>query len=49
MINTNIKLETENMSMYEFARWASLLEAVELIASKCSFIPLKYKYEVTKD
>lgn len=29
--NTNIK----NISMYEFARWAALLEAVEIIAEKC--------------
>ena len=24
------------MSVYEFARWASLLEAVDIIANKCS-------------
>lgn len=29
--NTN----TKNISLYEFARWAALLEAVDLIAEKC--------------
>jgi hypothetical protein len=29
--NTN----TKNISMYEFARWAALLEAVDIIAEKC--------------
>ncbi len=29
--NTN----TKSISMYEFARWAALLEAVEIIAEKC--------------
>ncbi len=28
-------LENKNISLYEFARWAALLEAVEIIAEKC--------------
>ncbi len=28
-------LESKNISLYEFARWAALLEAVEIIAEKC--------------
>lgn len=31
-----IDLGKEKMSLYEFARWAGLFEAVELIANKCS-------------
>ena len=29
-------LESKNISLYEFARWAALLEAVEIIAEKCA-------------
>lgn len=35
MSNTII-VGNETMSIYEFARWASLFEAVELIANKCA-------------
>jgi len=31
----NISVGNETMSVYEFARWASLFEAVEIIANKC--------------
>ena len=30
-----VNLGKEKMSVYEFARWAALLEAVDLIANKC--------------
>lgn len=33
-MSPTIKLKNEEMSLYEFARWASLIEAVELIAHK---------------
>lgn len=29
------EINTKNITMYEFARWAALLEAVEIIAEKC--------------
>lgn len=36
MINTDdVNLGKETMSLYEFARWAALYEAVDLIANKC--------------
>ncbi len=35
MPKDTIELGNEQLSVYEFARWAALLEAVELIAGKC--------------
>jgi hypothetical protein len=35
MPNNTIDLGSEQISVYEFARWAALFEAVELIAGKC--------------
>jgi len=35
MFKRTVRLRDESMSVYELARWASLMEAVDLIADKC--------------
>ena len=33
----------KNLSSYEFARWAALIEAVDLIADKCEDLGIKFE------
>lgn len=35
MFKHTVPLRNEKMSVYELARWASLMEAIDLIADKC--------------
>lgn len=41
-METNNETKTNTISLYEFARWGALLEAVDIIADKCADLKVDF-------